>query len=447
MRLAPASLFGRNLLLIVALILLGQLGSAAMFRAFVQGPRVDQAADAFARTLRGMHDGLQALPDSQRAAFAQRFNASTRNSLSPVSPDVRPPAMQRELAPLERRFVRRVAQQLGPLGARLVWQPRQGGGMAVRLQVERGKEAAAGGEQAYWLDLPGLLPAREWPRAWVYASGATALLALGGAWLIQRRLNRPLNEVVAAASSLARGERPPALDESGPSEIAALARSFNRMVEDLARNEREREVMLAGISHDLRTPLAKLRLAVELGSGKLDAQLATSMDNAVTTLDAIVGQFMDYARGIQDEAAVLTDIDALARRAVAACGVPVHWQPGAPPPCRVRPVALQRALVNLLENAQRYAGTASPIELASGQAGAEVWLEVRDRGPGLGGADAESLKQPFQRGDAARSGVPGSGLGLAVADRAMRAHGGRLELLPREGGGLRARLAWPTATH
>lgn len=440
MRLAPASLFGRNLLLIVALILLGQLGSAAMFRAFVQGPRVDQAADAFARTLRGMHDGLQALPDAQRAAFAQRFNASTHNSVTATSADARPPAPRRELAPLERRFVRRVAQQLGPLGARLVWQPRQGGGMAVRLQLEPGEAASA---EAYWLDLPGMLPAREWPRTWLYASGATALLALGGAWLIQRRLNRPLNEVVAAAGSLARGERPPALDESGPTEIATLARSFNRMVEDLARNEREREVMLAGISHDLRTPLAKLRLAVELGSGKLDAQLATSMDNAVTTLDAIVGQFMDYARGMQDEATVVSDVDALARRAASACGVPVQWQPGAPPPCRVRPVALQRALVNLLENAQRYAGTASPIELASGRDGADVWLEVRDRGPGLGGADAESLKQPFQRGDAARSGVPGSGLGLAVADRAMRAHGGRLELLPREGGGLSARLVWP----
>ena len=185
-----------------------------------------------------------------------------------------------------------------------------------------------------------------------------------------------------------------------------MGRSFNQLVKSLDAIERDRALMLAGVSHDLRTPLTKLRLGVEILAGDAEAGIAASLVRSIAEMDAVVGQFLDFAR----------------RRQRCADGV-------------------RRAIVNLVENAVRHGRP--PVTLATGSDGTWAWV---DAGDGIAAADVEALKQPFRRAGTARSGAPGAGLGLAVVERIARLHGGELQLLPSSPHGLRARLRLPRST-
>ena len=212
------------------------------------------------------------------------------------------------------------------------------------------------------------------------------------------------------------------------------------MAGDLASLEADRRLILAGVSHDLRTPLARLRLGVELSSSSQDDRDAMGTD--IDEMDRIIGQFVDFARDGQSEASkqidlteMLADLEAHYER----LGSRVRFT--APESVRVegRPLGLRRAVSNLIDNALRYApGQAVDVELAVTQE--HALIEVLDRGPGIPADQVERLKRPFTRLEVARTDVKGSGLGLAIVDRIARAHGGSLLMLGREGGGLRAIL-------
>lgn len=429
MRWLPRSLFGRNLLLIVGLIVLSQIASAVLLRELIQKPRLRLSADSVVRNIEAVHQGLATLPAAQRAGFVERFNERARAAL----PDAH--AQPDHLRPLERVFVQEVSRQLAEHGDVAVWRREASGLLAVRMRVE--------GDD-YWLNLPGLIPAREFSGAWLSASLVIGLIAVGGAWWIQRRINRPLLRLMGAAQQLGAGEVPAPVPEEGPSEIATVSRSFNQMVQDLGRAERERAVMLAGLSHDLRTPLTKLRLSAEILSNPAEPELAAGMVRHIEAIDGLLEQFLAFSRlSASDQAwnepLVDADLNALVREAAHSVDLEdlvFDLQAHGAAPLRVQ--ALRRLVVNLVVNAQRHGRP--PIEVATGGVGSDWWLEVRDRGPGVSPAEAESLKQPFQRGDASR-GQPGSGLGLAIVDRIARVHGARFDLLTREGGGLIARVA------
>lgn len=434
MRWLPRSLFGRNLLLIVGLIVLSQIASAVLLRELIQKPRLRLTADSVVRNLEAVHQGLATLPAAQRAGFVDRFNERARAAL----PDAH--AQPDHLRPLERVFVQEVSRQLAEHGDVAVWRREASGLLAVRMRVD--------GDD-YWLNLPGLIPAHEFTGAWLLASLVIGLIAVVGAWWIQRRINRPLGRLVRAAQQLGGGEAPAPVPEEGPSEIATVSRSFNQMVQDLGRAERERAVMLAGLSHDLRTPLTKLRLSAEILSNPAEPELAAGMVRHIEAIDGLLDQFLEFSRlSASDQAwsepLVSADLNALVRESVQSVAqedVALDLQARGAVPLRVQ--ALRRLVVNLVVNAQRHGRP--PIEVATGGEGSDWWLEVRDRGPGISPAEAESLKQPFQRGDASRS-QPGSGLGLAIVDRIARVHGARFDLLTREGGGLVARVAATVAT-
>jgi two-component system osmolarity sensor histidine kinase EnvZ len=220
-----------------------------------------------------------------------------------------------------------------------------------------------------------------------------------------------------------------------------VADAFNRMARDLESMERERAMVLAGISHDLRTPLARLRLGLEMLGG--ERATAEGMVADIDEIDAVIGQFLDFAREANEEQGV-RDLEALAAEVVegyARRGRQVALERGGVPPLRFAQMALRRAIANLIDNALRHAG--EPVLVRTRRERGAALLEVLDRGPGIPPTEAERLKRPFTRLDAARSGVGGSGLGLAIVERVARAHGGRLDLLPREGGGLLARLTLP----
>jgi two-component system osmolarity sensor histidine kinase EnvZ len=210
------------------------------------------------------------------------------------------------------------------------------------------------------------------------------------------------------------------------------------MAGDLAAMERERAMVLAGISHDLRTPLSRLRLAIEMSGA--DRETAEGMGADVEEMDKVIGQFLAFARG-EDEALVQGDPNRLVAEIVEGYrrrDQAVSFAAGDVPALRFAPLAVRRAVTNLIDNALRYAGGA--IEVATRRDGALVLVEVMDRGPGVPVTELERLKRPFTRLNQARSGGGGAGLGLAIVDRIARAHGGKFELAMRDGGGLVARF-------
>lgn len=442
----PRSLLGRNLLLMGLLIVLGQLCAAVLVRQMIFKPRVVQVADGVARNVAAIRAGLQVLPPPQRQAFVQAFNeqaARTQTHALAAAPGT----WRAVLSPLERQFVRAVTQQLDAAkgtpasSADPVWRRDSSGVLSLRV-VHEGTE--------YWLNLPSVFPTREFTGAWLMATLASMVLALVGAWWLQRHLNQPLQRVVQAAQRLARGQPPEPLPEDGPSEIATVARSFNHMAHSLAQADQERALMLAGVSHDLRTPLTKLRLSVEIAGSQIEPELATRMVRSMDEMDAILGQFLHFARMQEAEPlqpAALDDLAQAIAQAQTDHGRSVVLELGTPPPTPVQAQALRRAVDNLVENAWRHG--AAPVVLRTGRADKAgpqsdgVWIEVQDHGPGVPRAELDRIRQPFARGEAARSGRPGAGLGLAIADRVARAHGGRLELHSAPGQGLRARLVLP----
>jgi len=433
----PRSLFGRNALLIVALIVLSQLGSAVLLDLLVVRPRVAQVAESVARSIAAIHHGLQALPPAEQGPYVQAFNDQARQRAGQVPTPQAPVLIRTELTAFQRSFVDAVSQRLAGQGVEVSWRHAGGGSLALRMQL-------SGGEQVVLL--PGVLPERDFTCTWLLMSLGVVLLAIAGALWFQWRLSRPLARVVGAARTLAAGQAPAPLPEDGPTEVATVSRSFNQLVASLDRTERERALLLAGISHDLRTPLTKLRLGVEILGGSREPELTASMSRSIEELDAIVQQFVDFARGEGDEPRVPLDLNALAAQVQAA-----HADHGrallleaAPslPAVQARAQALRRVLDNLVENAFRHGRP--PVSLRTGQGEGLVWVEVADRGDGVAPEQAEVLKQPFRRaGGESRAGVSGSGLGLAIVDRIARGHGGRLDLLPHEGGGLRVRVSLP----
>jgi two-component system osmolarity sensor histidine kinase EnvZ len=330
---------------------------------------------------------------------------------------------------------------------------RENMGPETRLTMEREGESAlfvsfAIEDERYWVALPRERAERYLPAQWLGWGAAALLLSLAGAWLIVFRVTRPMKRLEQAAAELGRGRRPAPVPESGPDEIMTLARAFNQMSADLARLDDDRALILAGVSHDLRTPLTRLRLGIELAVA--DEATRNEMATDIEEMDRSIGQFLDFARADTGEPATPVDLPALLEELAGLYrqrGVDiavVATTPGASPPLTLplalRPKAIRRAVANLIDNALRHASGTGPIELALGATKTGAAIEVRDRGPGIPAAEAERLKLPFTRLETARTNAMGTGLGLAIVDRIARGHGGTLDLLPRAGGGLIARI-------
>ena len=298
-------------------------------------------------------------------------------------------------------------------------------------------------EDDYWVMLPRERFEPQIGLEWLGGGLALLGLALAGAWLIASALSRPLGAIAAAAREVGRGQLPVPLAETGPREMRTVSVAFNRMAGDLAAMERERATVLAGISHDLRTPLSRLRLAIEMSG--TDPQTADGMGADVEEMDKVIGQFLAFARG-EDEPLLVGDLNALVAEIVDGYrkrDQAVAFTPGRLSRQRFAPLAVRRAVSNLIDNALHYAAT--PVEVATARDATRALIEVRDRGPGVPPSELERLKRPFTRLNEARSGSGGAGLGLAIVERIARAHGGQLELRAREGGGLLARLSLAAA--
>jgi two-component system, OmpR family, osmolarity sensor histidine kinase EnvZ len=425
----PRTLLGRTALIIAAAVLASQLLAWQAFNLYNRGPRSEQLAQLASSHLRTIATALETLGDEARNDF---LDALEDTQGIRVIADVRAqlPARQPDEASL-RLFSAYVREQLGPYTEFFVQD--NGQKIWVRLPVAN---------QAYWVSIPRNQIERRFPWVWLVWAAFSTLLALALAYVFVRRINRPLNELVGAAASLGKGAQPQPLPLGGAAELDTVKRAFNDMARDIDALNRERALLLAGVSHDLRTPLARLRLSVEMledaGADK------AGMNQDIEDMDAIVGQFLDFARDEQAEQAAsldLNDVVREVREAYAKRGVDIGIELAALPPLAIRALAMKRLLTNLIENARRYG--APPIEIVTRAAAGAIHLSVLDRGPGIRAEDVQRLLQPFTRASLARSNAGGSGLGLAIVDRIARIHGGSVQLLARTAGGLEARVVLP----
>lgn len=311
-------------------------------------------------------------------------------------------------------------------------------------------------EKWFWAELPaggrtiriGFPASRmnvQLPSAGLVVLLAGLVLSWLTAQLLARRITGPLSKLAEAAASVGQGEAPGPLPESGPEELANLARSFNRMAQEVRELLANRTNLLAGISHDLRSPLARMRVALELLPPDTGTKLRARLYDDLEEMNRLIGTFLELARGLQREEAQEVDLQQLIERLVPDVGA------GATPieihgcRCHVRAgaMALRRVLGNLIENAVRY-GEGKAVEIDCRAAADALRIAVLDRGPGIPDDQIEAVFRPFHRLETSRSkATGGSGLGLAIARQLAHANGWRLSLHRRDGGGLEARLELP----
>lgn len=302
-------------------------------------------------------------------------------------------------------------------------------------------------EDSYWLltDPSRLGPSRN--STWAIWLMTAAALSLAGAAFIARLINQPLKQLSFAASRMRDGDFDASLldERVATSEIREVNIGFNRMAAQLSKIEQDRLVMLAGISHDLRTPLARLRLETELSVADLDAREHMAAD--ITQLDAIIDKFLDYARPeptLLEPVSLNTVIDAAVYAVADYQDMRINVNIPEGIDVLADKVELSRVISNLLENARRYGKTSETgialVDIAAIVRDQWVFIKVRDHGQGVAPASLAKLTNPFFRGDAARTAATGAGLGLAIVEKTVHRMGGMFSLSNTSSGGLAAHI-------
>ena len=306
----------------------------------------------------------------------------------------------------------------------------------------------------YWLMSNLTLINPSYGTTWIWWALASLVASILGASALTRRVIDPLNKLSNAARSFGRGVIPANLpEETGPSELREVNSSFNRMVQDLTRIENDREMLLAGVSHDLRTPITRLRLEMEMAN--LPDDTRNNVISDLEQMETIVNQFMAYARRSTQPMEKVNMSETVAR-AIATARLAID------PAVKLttdieenifiqaNPIEFSRVVQNLITNALRYGKSDDDLLHLS----VEVYrdktsaiLTVADEGPGLDMSQADRLMRTFERGDSARGGVTGTGLGLAIVDRIVRRSDGTVTLENNKPHGLKVKVRVPLADH
>jgi len=432
------SLFWRTFFLLALLLAGGVFAWLQTLRALELEPRAVQAAQQTAGLVNLARAALKTSDGISRVALMKSLAAQGGARVSP-----REPADTWESFETN-RFSRLVGQELrSVLGEDAVAARSVNGvpGLWVGFSIDRDRE-----RDRFWLQAgPEHVSSinRETLLTW---TGIALLGTLVGSVAIASLINRPLKQLSFAASRIREGDLDSRLDENTlTSEIREVNMGFNRMARELARVEEDRAVMLAGISHDLRTPLARLRLETEMSVEDEEAKQNMAMD--IDQLDAIIDKFMDYARpGDSQVRAVLVSqvIDREASRFRDPAQIRITSRVAIDLQVLADETELARIFLNLFENARRYGrgidtGVAE-VSVSYVKTGPWAIISVRDQGSGVAPEKLSQLTTPFFRGDTARTAATGAGLGLAIVEKSMQRMGGTLELANAPDGGLVAHL-------
>jgi two-component system, OmpR family, osmolarity sensor histidine kinase EnvZ len=433
---------------LAALFIALELITAAAALGFIFLPMARRAADDLAGLMVLSAQTWNELPPDTRPAFEQELERSHRIALRPSLPPPQDTGLRHGpyLLFLERAFERRTGhatfflEQTAADGRLWLWTAVPAGGrtIGVGFAEDRMKTQPLGA-----LALP-------------FGVGIVLVALLS--WWLARRIARPVAQLELAAAQLARGAHPGLLAEAGPRELAELARHFNRMALQVRELLDARTTLFAGVSHDLRTPLARMRLAIEMLRLRPDPALLQRLEHDIEEMNALIGQMLEIARGMNTETAAdfelcgwLRDRVQMHGDAARTAGAQLSLHCDQAVRIHAAPGALARVVDNLLGNALRYAP--GPIELIgrvapAGEADAagHVYIGVLDRGPSIPQSQLALVFRPFHRPPGLDDAAPGAfGLGLAIVQQLARANGWHVGVTPREGGGLEAWVMVPAA--
>ncbi|KQQ97610.1 sensor histidine kinase [Massilia sp. Leaf139] len=440
---ARSGLFWRTFFLLSLLTTLSMGSWIGMLNVFQRGPQVQQTAELVVSVVTLTKAALtHSAPELRRELMFELVSNEGVRIFTLEDTDVVDPPPANPLMPEIAAAVRE------KLGAQTRFSSRVNGmaGFWISFNIE---------DDQYWLMLERERIAGLTRIQWLGWASVVGVLSLLGAAFISSLINLPLARLTAAARAIAKGERPTPLPEKGSKEIIEANRSFNQMVEDLAQVEKDRAVILAGISHDLRTPLARMQLELEMANLSTDAR--EGMQSDIAQMDAIIGQFLDYAKPTEAASFIEVEISHL----LADCAQHATRLPG----MRVttdledgvrvlgNETDLRRVINNVVENARRYARTPGEdytqldfaCHVRATPQGRRAVVEIADHGPGVPDDQINQLLKPFTRLDTARGQANGAGLGLAIVERVVTRHNAELTVRNRDGGGLLVQLALPLA--
>ena len=432
MKLLPRTLLARLMLLIAILLTIGQFAALKLFDYFEREPRANAAALQAVTIVNYTKASLLAAHENRRIALLSEL--SGREGVRIYAADI-----LEEIEPLPKDpFIQILTKKIrNTLGSDTIVAINHFGvpGLWISFNID---------QDDYWVVIPRLQAERHFPWQWLNWGALVILLSLIGAYLIAARINRPLNLLVKAADRIRSGLTPMQLPEEGLDELRAVSHTFNQMTESLALLDSERTLLLAGVSHDLRTPLARLRLAIEMLPDEQCKFYKEGMIQDITDMDGIINQFLDFVRGVEGEPTQMLDLNQLLQslydrhvrsgRKLTLNLAPTHL-------IALRPLAMQRLLGNLIDNAFAY-GKGEVIIRTKIEA-EDILVSVLDNGPGIEDTQKARLLRPFERLDIARGNTKGSGLGLAICDRITKLHRGKLDLINRPEGGLEVRITLP----
>ena len=435
MRWAPRTLFGRLMLVLASGLILAQAIGVAINL---------QERDSMVARMSGMRPAqriadlvklLDSLAPAERARIAAVLNVppmSVRLDRAPVEPGPATVAGGPR-GMMMGAMLRGAIGDDRPMRVEVAHAPAGPPRISAQVQLLDGTRAL------FDIHVPESHASLPWRVLGTLAVLVAAVLLLS--WIAVRWLTRPLKVLASAADELGRDLYRPPLPETGPQEVVRAAHAFNTMQQRLVQTIEERTRLLAAMSHDLKTPITRMRLRAELLD---DEALRGKLEADLLEMEAMVTQTLEFMRGLTAEPKEPVDVARLleqVRADNAAMGRGVTVKPSPVRPYAGSPGLLKRCIANLVDNAVAY-GKAAEVEAGDGPTSLEI--RVRDRGPGIPEADLERVFEPFVRLEPSRSReTGGTGLGLGIARNIARAHGGDVRLRNAEGGGLEAILTLP----
>ncbi len=440
MKFIPNTLLARFLILIATVLIIAQVVSIRIFDYFERGPRAEAVAQEIETIVNFTRVSLISSREDKRLELLSELStkgdiriypAYYFEDIEPLAPD---PFLQVIVSKLKARLGENTIVVTNHYGIPGLW---------VSFAID---------QDEFWVVIP--TPGdRPFPWHWIGWGIIVAGLSIIGAYAAATRINKPLNLLINATEQLKKGTFPEKLPLDSVTEFRTMSQTFNEMAESLSKVDQERKVLLAGVSHDIRTPLTRLRIAIEMLPEKIASKLKKSMEEDIFEIDNILNQFIDYVRGFNQEATVTTNLNEffshmknqhqiLNRNIVLVSNlkIPIFYD--------IKPISFRRLFDNLINNAFSYSTGEVVITIRKHKE--NISISVLDDGPGIPPDHIQRLLKPFERFDVISinkkqiaNNREGCGLGLAIVDKITEAHNGKLVISNRAKKGLEVKIILP----
>ena len=439
MKLFPNSLLHRLILIIASLIIISQLITIKVFDYFEMEPRAESMAQEISTIVKYTKAAIKNAYPSTRLDLLQSLSNMSDVKIVPayyfetIKPLPDDSFLSMVISKIKKNLGDETIVTLNHYDIPGIW---------VSFEI---------GDGLFWAVIPRNLIDRPFPWHWIGWGIIVFLVSISGAYFLTNRINKPLNTLISATSKLRKGLPFHKIPEDTATEFKEVTKAFNEMASNLAKIENERKFIMGSVSHDIRTPLTRIKLSLELLPQK-NQLLKKSIDQDIDEINQIINQFLDFVRGFDDEP--LTSINfgkfllelkqqherlghkIKITKITRSKDVPENLF------VDVRQLAFKRMLDNLINNGVKFSKSKN-IEVVAKLFNEKIVINVLDNGPGIPKNHREKLLQPFERLDQARGSEGGSGLGLAIVNRIIKAHNGKLELLNRKTGGLNVKITLP----